>query len=352
MRVALVAMETSHLDDAAGARRLDDLARGLADRGHDVTVFCTQWWQGSGRTRTVDGVDYYAVTIGLDRTSFCATLPMKLARHRPDVIHARASPPQAVAAAGAGGTLARAPLAVEWYGDEDLPDGRWTRRAVRSPDLVVSPSELVRTRVRELGASDDDARVIPDGIDFDRIGEVDPAAEVDVAYAHPLDGSDNIESLLLGLAELRDRGWSARVIGDGPQRGEYERQAADLRIDDRVEFVGACDRDRRIAIYRGAHAFVQTAYRECFAGELLWALACGCLGIVEYQAESSAHELIENYGRSFRVTNPQQLADAIVDCGGYDRLTRDDAWADYDTDAIVGRYVDAYQDIVAAHGIF
>jgi glycosyltransferase involved in cell wall biosynthesis len=217
---------------------------------------------------------------------------------------------------------------------------------------VVSPSELVRTRVRELGASDDDARVIPDGIDFDRIGEVDPAAEVDVAYAHPLDGSDNIESLLLGLAELRDRGWSARVIGDGPQREAYERQAADLRIDDRVEFVGACDRDRRIAIYRGAHAFVQTAYRECFAGELLWALACGCLGIVEYQAESSAHELIENYGRSFRVTNPQQLADAIVDCGGYDRLTRDDAWADYDTDAIVGRYVDAYEDIVAAHGIF
>jgi glycosyltransferase involved in cell wall biosynthesis len=79
--------------------------------------------------------------------------------------------------------------------------------------------------------------------------------------------------MLLGLAELRGKDWSATVIGDGPERAAYEEQAADLRIDDRIDFVGACDRNERIAYYRGAHVFVQTAFRAQFATELLWALA-------------------------------------------------------------------------------
>ena len=352
MRVALVAMETSHLSDTPGNRRLEQVARGLAGRGHEVTVFCTQFWRGTDSERVVDGVRYRPVTLGRAPRSFFASLPAVLARHRPDVVHTRPTPPGQVLAASVGGTLARAPLVIEWYGDEGLDtDRRLTRAAVSRPDLVVSPSELVRTRVREFGVPGERVEVIPESIDFDRVSEVEPAREVDVAYAHPLDGSANVESLLLGLAELRDRDWSARVIGDGPQREAYERQAADLRIDDRVEFVGACDRERRLAIYRGTHAFVQTAYREYFATELLWALACGCIGIVEYQAESSAHELIENYERSFRVTNPQQLADAIVDCGEFERLSVEDSWAGYHHDAVAGRYADAYERLTAEYGL-
>jgi glycosyltransferase involved in cell wall biosynthesis len=353
MRVALVAMETSHLSDTPGNRRLERVARGLAGRGHEVTVFCTQYWQGAEDERVVDGVRYRPVTIGLDATSFCASLPVALARYRPDIIHARPTPPGQVVAASAGGSLARTPLVLEWYGDEPLDeDRRLTRTAVSRPDLVVVPSELVRTQVREFGVPGDRATVIPESIDFDRIADVEPAREVDVAYAHPLDASANLESLLLGLAELRDRDWSARIIGDGPQREAYEQQAADLRIDDRVDFVGACGRERRIAIYRGAHAFVQTAYREYFANELLWALACGCIGIVEYQAESSAHELIENYGRSFRATDPEQIADSIVACGEHERRSVDDAWAGYDHAAVAGQYVEAYERLTAEHGLF
>jgi len=39
MRVAFVAMETVHLRDTEGNRRLDRLAEQLAEAGHDVTVF-------------------------------------------------------------------------------------------------------------------------------------------------------------------------------------------------------------------------------------------------------------------------------------------------------------------------
>jgi len=346
MRVALVAMETARHRDTAGNRRFERLARQLSDAGHEAVVFCAQWWDGEPDTFEADGVTYRAVTINRALTSFCLRLPMMLARYGPDVIHTRPSPPQQVLAASVGGTLARTSLVLEWFGDEELnEDARMTRTAVTEPQLVITPSEMIRTEVRELGAAEETTRIVPESIDFSLVESVDPSEEVDVAYAHPLDESANIESLFLGLAELRDREWSATIIGEGPQRAAYERQAADLRIDDRVQFVGACDRERRLSIYRGAHAFVQTAYREYFATELLWALAAGCVGLVEYQAASSAHELIENYERSFRVTNPQQLADAIVDAGQFDHLTVDETWREYDHSRVLARYVETYEQL-------
>jgi glycosyltransferase involved in cell wall biosynthesis len=351
MRVAFVALKTAHHEDSAGNARFQRLARHLAADGHDVTVFCSQWWEGEPDSFEVDDVQYQAVTLTPAVSSFCLRLPFALARYRPDIIHARPAPPQQVVAASAGGTLSRTPLAVEWFGDEGLDDGsRLSRAVAREPQIVITPSEMVRTTVRELGADDANTRIVPESIDFSLVESVDSAEEVDVAYAHPLDESANVESLFLGLAELRDRDWSATIIGDGPMRDDYERQAADLRIDDRVRFVGACDRERRLSIYRGAHAFVQTAYREYFPSELLWALACGCVGIVEYQAQSSAHELIENYNRSFRVTNPQQLADAIVDAGQYDRLAVDETWRGYDHDEVLADYLDTYDEMITQMG--
>jgi glycosyltransferase involved in cell wall biosynthesis len=351
MRVAFVSMETTHYRDTEGARRFERVARHLAARGHDVTVFCTQFWEGTDETVERDGVVYRGVTISPALTSFAVRLPALLAIYDPDIVHARPEPPVGVLAASLGGTLARVPLVVEWFGDESIDDSRFADRLATLPDMIDTPSEMIRTRVRERGATAENTQVVPESVDMETVRETDPAEEVDVVYAHPLDESANLESFLLGLAELRDRDWSATIVGDGPEREGYERQVRDLRIDDRVEFVGACDREERVAYYKGAHAFVQTAYREYFATELLWALACGCVGIVEYQAESSAHELIEEEERSFRATDPQQIADAIVDAGEFDRLAVDEDYAEFDHDAVLERYLQTYRDLQTEHGL-
>ena len=350
MRVAFVSMETSHHRDVEGIQRTERVARTLAAAGHDVTVFCAGWWDGYGTERIVDGVTYHAVTIAPAVSSFCTRIPFLLALDRPDVIQASPRIPQVVMAARVGGSLARAPLVVDWFGDETLPDSGAVKRAVTWPDHVVTPSELVRTHVRERGANEAATSVIPQAVDFERIEAVEPAETGDIVFAHRLDETANAESLLLALAELREKDWTATIVGDGPQRAAIESEVADLRIDDRVEFVGQCDRAERIAIYRGAHVFVQTAFRENFATELLWALACGCIGIVEYQAESSAHELIETSERSFRVTNPQQIADAIVEAGDYPRQTYGDEYAAFDEGPVAQQYVECYERLRDAHG--
>ncbi|MDG5777993.1 glycosyltransferase family 4 protein [Haloarculaceae archaeon H-GB2-1] len=353
MRVAFVSMETTHHRDTQGNRRLERVAGQLAERGHDVEVYCASSWDSEGSTMSEDGVVYHGVVSDPSPRLFALRLTTLLPGRGVDVIHASPRPPVAVAGARVASALARAPLVVDWYGDEGLEESRWTSYAATAPSCVVTPSEMVRTRVREYGTTADATRVIPEGIDVDILRDTEPDSDgPDVVYTHALDDSANAESLLLALAELRDHDWSAAIVGDGPERDRYERQAIDLRIDDRVQFLGEQSTEERVALYRGAHAFVQTAYECYFPTELLWALAAGCVGIVEYQAESSAHELIENYARSFRVTNPQELADAIVDAGQFGRQDYVSEFDRFDHDEILASYLDCYRDVQESHGLF
>jgi glycosyltransferase involved in cell wall biosynthesis len=208
----------------------------------------------------------------------------------------------------------------------------------------VTPSELQRTRVREFGASEAGTTVIPQGIDFSTITGTEPGRERDVVYAADLDDDSNLESLLLALAELREKEWRAAVIGDGPQRENYETQARDLLIRDRIDFLGDIDREERVAAYRGAHTFVQTARRATFAEELLWALACGCVGVVEIQGASSAHELVERRDRGIRVTDMEALDGAIERSWSLGFRDVDKAFQGFDHAAVTGQYIELFRE--------
>jgi glycosyltransferase involved in cell wall biosynthesis len=347
MRVAFVAPRTVHHRETPATARLDWVARSLVERGHEVAVLCTRWW-GSGAVDEFEkeGVTYRAVAgEGAGGRSFALRLPMALRRVGPDVVHADGGAAGAVRAARYGAKLARAPLVAEFYDDD--PRAGDGPAAVRSATGLVAPSRMVRTHLREAGADGDDVSVIPDPVDVDLVRSTPPDEEYedDVVYARDLDAASNLESVLLALAELRGYDWSATVVGDGPAREDYERQARDLRIDDRVRFVGEASRTERVGIYRAARAFVQTARKCAFATELLWALACGCVGIVEYHADSSAHELVEGRERGVRTTDETELTDAIRGAGDHEAATFDDDFVEFDGDAVVERYLALYRDL-------
>ncbi|WP_435195783.1 glycosyltransferase [Natronomonas sp. EA1] len=342
MRVALVAHETTHRRDRQGLARVETVAEALAGRGHEVALFCSQWWADHQLRHDAERVSYRAATVAPATTSFCARLPFLIARFRPDVVHATPAPPVSVLAASAGATLSRAPLIVDWYGDEPVAGARTLERASKTPDTVVTPSRHIATRVQNYGASSPE--VIPEWVEFDRIRGTDPTHEADIVAGRRLDEDANLESLLLALAEHRRHDWSCTVFGDGPAREAYEQQASDLRIGDRVTFAGRASREERIAAYRGAHVFVHTAKKEEFATELLWALACGCVGIVEYQADSAAHELVERRDRGFRATTPEEIEEAIVDAGDLSEQTIDEALLPFDRENVLEQYLDCYRD--------
>ena len=352
MRIAFVSFETVHHRETETNERLQTVLELFRDRGHDVHLFCARWWDGAHSTLEQDDITYHGVADGLETPrAFLSRLPFAIRSVSPDLIHASATPPEQVLASGVGSTLARAPLLVEWYGETDVEKGRITRWATGRPDRIVVPSRLVGTWVQELGANGTRVDVVPNPVDMDLIESIDPGDPFDVVYARRLDSEANLESLLLALAELRRREWSATVIGDGPERSAYEVMARDLRIDHKVTFTGEVSLEERIAHYRGAHVFAQTATRCVFPTELLWALASGCVGIVEYHANSSAHELVEGRVRGFRTTSEEELASAILDASSLERKDYDEEFASFDRESILERYLADYRDLQQKYGV-
>jgi glycosyltransferase involved in cell wall biosynthesis len=352
MRVAFVTMVPPQFRETAAGERARRTAELLAARGHDVTVLCSQWWEGHVTEFEQNDVTYRAVTEGPAPGSFASKVPFSLRKVGPDVIQAVNSPPGAVRSARLAGRVLRAPLVVDWWCDRPEDNVGSYPRAARAADVVVTPSRTIKTTVREHGADADDVRVIPESVDFDLVREAPVDERADIVYARDLDADANVEGFLLALGELRDRSWRAVVVGDGPARREAEEIAADLRIDDRVAFLGDLPAEERVPILKGAHVFAQTATREPFATDLLWGLACGCVGIVEYQADSAAHELVEGWERGRLVTDPPELADEIAAAAGLERRRIEEAFADYDHGAVLERYLDCYRRLLDDYGLF
>jgi len=360
MRVVFVALETAFHRASPATLRFRGLAERLATRGHDVVVLCARWWTNEDESWVENGVQYEAVVDDVEsERSFRWALTTRVPRERPDVVHVLGTPACQVPAAKKGARMARAPLVTEWYGDGKRY-GRTERKALSRSDRVLVPSGLVETAVREhVDRGSEAVAVVPNSVDVDAIRRTEPRQVADVVYARELDEGANLESLLLALAELRQTDWTAAIIGDGPEREAYERQARDLRIDDRITWLGECSREQRVAVYRGAHVFAQTAEECLFAEELLWALVAGCVGIVEYHAGSSAHELVEHYlepggnrDRGFRTTSEQELAAAIREAASLERLDYDPAFDAYDHDAVLETYLQRYRDEMADAGLF
>ncbi|MFC4449283.1 glycosyltransferase [Halorussus aquaticus] len=347
MRVAFVSETVAQHRETGVTRRIRRTAEALAGRGHDVFICCAQWWDGDHDSFEQDGVTYRAVTAKSPGDGrFAVSLPAALRAIDPDVIQATAADPTHVLAAKAASIVLRAPLVVDWYESPDAGDADdplW-RLAASVPELVLAPSETVRTRVRELGADGDAVWVVPNGIDIDAIRSAQPREVADIVYSRRLDADANLESLLLALAELRDHDWSAVVIGDGPERDVYERQVRDLRIEDRVSFAGDQPLENRLSAFKGAQVYVQTARREAFPTDLLRALACGSTGVVEYHVESSAHELVEQENRAFRTTSEQELTDALVTASEMEPMEFNENFAEYDEEQILDKYLTAYDE--------
>jgi len=352
VHVAFVSMETAHDRDRPGLERARRTARLLAARGHEVTYLCSQWWGGDAvPTFEHEGIEYRRVTREPAAGTFAAKVPAALWRAGADVIHTVHGPPRHAAVAEKVGTALRTPVLVDWFGDAPTEPGS-QQRAASGADLITAPSELVRTQVREHGVDNGAVRVVPESIDVETVREAPVDDRFDVVTARRLDEHANVGTLLLALAERRQRDWSAAIVGDGPERETFERAARDLRIDDRITFTGALPERKRVSIYKGAHVFAQTATVEPFATELLRALSCGCLGVVEYQARSSAHELVEGEERGRRVTSPEEMAEVITDAGAVEHREYNSAFDQFDHTAVLETYLGCYEKIQQDGALF
>ncbi len=86
-----------------------------------------------------------------------------------------------------------------------------------------------------------------------------------------------IEVLLEALFLTTKRNWKLKIIGDGNRKWRYEEQAKNLKLDNKVEFLGRLEEKELIRAFQNADLFILPSINnnEAFGIVLIEALACG-----------------------------------------------------------------------------
>lgn len=242
MKIALVA-STFLPEPGRLERRVDQLARGLAQRGTQVEVLTQGPVRASVQQR--DGVitrAFPAVT-GPLRFAVAPRLRERLRRtsREFDVIdvHTRQAPLALAVASARVRRLVVTPCAsaeafLGW------PHTRATREMLAAARRIVCRSEIERDLLcRGVPEASNRAVVVPDGIDAEAIRSAEPfdVTGTVVLAVDRLDRGTSVGRAIAAMASL-DPAFRLVVVGGGPERGRLQAFADDLRVSSRVQFTG------------------------------------------------------------------------------------------------------------------
>jgi L-malate glycosyltransferase len=244
-----------------GGRAAEDICRGLARRGHDVTVLTT-YIKGLPYKEKKDGYQIVRISslrIQPYRASLIAMAAYVLAGLwpgyrairllQPDVIHVHFAVPAGVLA-WALSKLTGIPYVLTAHLG-DVPGGvtektgewfRWvypfTRLIWQNASHIAAVSEFTRSLALENYSVE--IQVIPNGVDIaalkpERICVNDPPC---IIFAGRFMPQKNPLQVAQTLSEMRELPWQCVMIGDGPLLEEVKRTVSENGLQDRFQFTG------------------------------------------------------------------------------------------------------------------
>ena len=204
-------------------------------------------------------------------------------RERIDVVHAHTAHAVAVGALATIGT--RTPMVVARRVDFPLRANAGTRWKYGRAAAIVAVSEAVRRVLIEGGINPARVTVVPDGVDIHRAAApasdetlsslgLQPGAPVVVQVAQLVGHKDPI-TFVRAVAHARRivPQLQALLVGDGPLRGEVEREIHTLMLDSAIHLAGyRTDAD---ALLAAADVVALSSREEGMGSVLLDALAFG-----------------------------------------------------------------------------
>jgi L-malate glycosyltransferase len=270
-----------------------DQARAAA-RGNDVAVLVNEELPPPGRRlyavddRLEDGLRTFRIRHSplpqLGTAGYLLGIRSALARLRRegrpvDLLHAHVH--RGAWTAMIAGASARRPFVVSEHSSEWGPTGiapgalRRARISFARAAVVCPASEYLRERIEAHGI-EANFRVVPNPVDTELFrpgtSATGPARMIAVAALQPAKG---IAQLLDAVQALDRSDFTLDVVGDGPNRAEYERKVRSAGLGDRVSFHGAQPKPAVAALMGAADFLVLPSLGETFSVAVIEAMACG-----------------------------------------------------------------------------
>jgi glycosyltransferase involved in cell wall biosynthesis len=195
-------------------------------------------------------------------------------------------------------------------------DVRRAQQAFRAAKWVLPVSLALQRGIEAYGITAH-FQVVPNAVDislFSPLGEARPAKRLQyrllwVGALIPLKGLDHLFEALAQLREQRTD-WRLDVVGDGPQRAEYERLATELGLDADITFHGHRAKSEIAELMRQADLFVLSSQLETFSVVCIEAMASG-LPVLATRCGGPEELISPDVGRLVPPNDPDALAQGL-----------------------------------------
>jgi glycosyltransferase involved in cell wall biosynthesis len=353
-------------------RRVWEIARRLAARGHEVHLFGMHLWEGD-RTIVREKVYLHGICRPYQlyregKRRFCPSLVFgvqtffALRKERFDIVDCQQFPYLSVFSAALSCRIAESPLAVTWHevwGDYwyeylGLPGaaGKWIERIIaKIPANTIAVSETTAEGLAHISEGTY-ISIIPNGISSEEIDAVEPSdTESDIIFVGRLIPEKHVDILIEAVLLLKKQFPNIRclIIGDGPERRNLEMNVRASGLENQVVFTGRLPHSHDvISFMKSSRAFVFPSTREGFGISVLEALACG-LPVVTIDHPKNASRVFIRNGCGFLSTlDARDLSDkiqALLNGKGTDVLHCRMKAREYEWDAITDQVEDYYRRI-------
>ena len=189
-------------------------------------------------------------------------------------------------------------------------------KTLKDSDVVVSVSNAIKKGyIDEYGINEDKIRTVYNGIELED-GDAKAEHGSGLLYIGRLAKVKGVDVLLRAMAVLKHRGVDVHldILGDGPNREEFEGLSNELGVYGMVTFHGTVtDKERKEKFYRDNSVFVYPpVWQEAFGISIVEALSKGLICVAS--KTGGIPEVIDrdDVGILFENGNSEACADAIV----------------------------------------
>lgn len=372
--------------------RNHELGKRLSAMGHEVHIFGIKWWDGR------DTIEYENMTLhGVCKARdlyvngrrsisealiFALKLFPALSREKFDFIDVSVFPYFSCFPVKAVSLLRRTTTVFTWH---EVWDDYWyeymgkagffgkvIENAVsKISEKNIAVSDWTKKRLESLGVPEKNITIIPNGIDLERISEIEPEGgptsvdgrnspgfdgkNYDVIFAGRLIKEKNVNILLKAIAFLKTDfpGIRCCIVGDGPEKAALLKLAKELTICENVTFAGFLEYEVLIGKVKASKIFVLPSSREGFGMVVIEAFACGVPVVTVREKYNAAQGLVDDGEDGFIV----ELGDREIAAGIGKIITKETCYkkfsgrclrkaSKYDWDEIAEKIFSMYEDCV------
>ena len=318
-------------------KRLWELAKRLAQKGHEVTLFGMKHWEGKAIVYS-EGVRLWGVCPPQElfvngrrsikqATYFAWKVLPPLLRERFDIIDCQSSPYFPAFSAKLASLMKRVPLVITWHevwgnywfdylGKKGIFGKAIERMTIHLADKLIAVSQATKRDLERMSIGKE-IKVIPNGVDSKEIREIAPSSQnSDIIFAGRLIREKNVNLLMKAISAIKKEkpDISCIIIGAGPERASVEESIQKLGLEQNVCLKGFLEDHNHVFSYmKSSKAFVLPSTREGFGIAVLEANACGLPVITVRHPQNAACDLIIEGETGFTCNfSEQDIAEKVL----------------------------------------